>query len=106
MIESSKKVAPWRAAVKTTAQTVYTTPADGPVIVEIRFYLPPPKRLPKGRTRPTVRPDVDKLARSTLDALTGVAFKDDSQVVHLAVSKYYALADGCGARIITTTQAP
>jgi hypothetical protein len=32
---------------------------------------------------------VDKLARSTLDALTGIAWADDQQVVELVVSKAY-----------------
>jgi Holliday junction resolvase RusA-like endonuclease len=38
--------------------------------------------------------DVDKLARSVLDSLTGVLFHDDAQVVHLVVSKDYGDAPG------------
>ena len=49
---------------------------------------------PKGRDRlrvdPCVRPDVDKLVRALLDALTGVAYHDDGQVVALSVRKIYA----------------
>tara|TARA_R110002126_G_scaffold15112_4_gene62226 strand:+ start:1828 stop:2259 length:432 start_codon:yes stop_codon:yes gene_type:complete len=36
------------------------------------------------------KPDIDKLARALLDALTGVMFYDDSQVVDLTVSKRYS----------------
>jgi Holliday junction resolvase RusA-like endonuclease len=36
------------------------------------------------------KPDIDKLARAVLDALTGVMFHDDSQVVELTVSKRYS----------------
>jgi crossover junction endodeoxyribonuclease RusA len=42
------------------------------------------KRLTK-----TTKPDVDKLARAALDALTGVVFEDDAQVVELAVRKSF-----------------
>jgi Holliday junction resolvase RusA-like endonuclease len=49
---------------------------------------------PKGRDRwrldPCVRPDVDKLSRSLMDALTGIAYHDDGQVVALSVRKIYA----------------
>jgi len=52
---------------------------------------------PKGRDRarrdPCVRPDVDKLVRALLDALTGIAYHDDGQVVSLAVRKIYATRD-------------
>lgn len=38
---------------------------------------------------PTVRPDATKLFRSTEDALTGVAWSDDAQVVRQIVEKRY-----------------
>lgn len=38
----------------------------------------------------TTRPDADKYARAVLDALTGIAWTDDSQVVRLHVDKSYA----------------
>jgi Holliday junction resolvase RusA-like endonuclease len=49
---------------------------------------------------PVVYPDIDKLVRCTLDALTGMAFKDDSQVVSLYVGKTYAVPGREGARIM------
>jgi len=39
--------------------------------------------------RPYVAPDVDKLARALLDALTGVCYGNDAQVVVLSVAKEY-----------------
>jgi Holliday junction resolvase RusA-like endonuclease len=45
------------------------------------FTLKPPQRMPKGRTRPTCYPDLSKLIRATEDALTGLAWGDDAQVV-------------------------
>jgi len=35
------------------------------------------------------KPDIDKLCRAVLDALTGIAYADDSQVVALDASKVY-----------------
>ena len=37
--------------------------------------------------------DLDKLVRSTLDALTGIAFKDDCQVTNLSATKRYCNED-------------
>ena len=43
----------------------------------------------KGRVEPTVKPDIDKLARALLDALTNVGYVDDAQVVQLQLWKVY-----------------
>lgn len=43
-----------------------------------------------GTIRPTKKPDVDNLVKSILDALSGVAYKDDSQVVELTIGKIYS----------------
>lgn len=39
---------------------------------------------------PTVKPDTDNIAKSILDALNGIAYNDDKQVVTLIVQKWYA----------------
>jgi len=39
---------------------------------------------------PTIKPDTDNIAKSILDSLNGIAYKDDKQVVRLKVDKYYA----------------
>jgi crossover junction endodeoxyribonuclease RusA len=76
---------------------------EGSVGVSASFFLPRPKALGT-KTRPHLtRPDVDKLARSCLDALTGVVFRDDSQVVQLSVSKHYAgVGESPRAEIVIT----
>lgn len=48
---------------------------------------------------PSVKPDLDKLARSTLDALSGVVFDDDSRITRLILSKEYAKPGHEGASI-------
>jgi Holliday junction resolvase RusA-like endonuclease len=44
----------------------------------------------RGEIRPAKRPDVDNFAKAALDALLGVVYVDDSQVVSLYASKYYS----------------
>src|SRR5215467_12463498 len=63
---------------------------DGPVIVTLRCALPRPKSLPRRVTHHTKKPDVDKLIRAVNDALTGILYRDDSQIVQLMASKCYA----------------
>lgn len=63
---------------------------DGAVRLTIVFFMPRPKYL-KDRMDPhVVRPDLDKLARCVLDALTDVCWRDDSQVTELHTIKRYA----------------
>lgn len=48
--------------------------------------------------------DLSKLVRSTEDALTGVAYNDDRQIVSMNVSKRYCTADEPQGAVITLTQ--
>ena len=71
------------------------------------FTLPRPRSVPvHKRPRPKVRPDLDKLVRALLDALQGIAFIDDAQVVRLeAVKEYENDKRAVGARIIVSEYA-
>lgn len=102
MLESSKvRVDAWRSDVKVAAiQAFEAGLIAGPVEVTIIFGQARPKAhygtgrnahllKPSAPEYPTGRPDIDKLVRSTLDAMTGVAFTDDSCVVKLATEKTY-----------------
>lgn len=80
----------WRQDVIHMARTVLDGqgPLTGAVTVFIVFYLHRPKK-PRAEV-PIVRPDVDKLARSCLDALAAAGvFADDAQVADLTVRKRY-----------------
>jgi Holliday junction resolvase RusA-like endonuclease len=64
--------------------------------VRVAFRLPRPKGhygrrglRPSAPAYPNVMPDLDKLARAILDALTGIVWRDDAQVVRLDVEKIY-----------------
>lgn len=61
-----------------------------PIALTIEFGYIKPKSKPKKVKHMTVKPDIDKLTRAVLDALTGVAYEDDSQVVSLDVRKIYS----------------
>lgn len=95
--ESSQKVRPWRQDVVSAAEDALSNipgfrPFQGPVHLIVEFYLPRPKSAPKTRrVVPAVTPDLDKLIRSTADALkTAAVWRDDSQVVDITIRKRYA----------------
>ncbi|MEU9805470.1 RusA family crossover junction endodeoxyribonuclease [Mycobacterium sp. NPDC050853] len=93
LVESCKELGPWRERVALAAYQAMDGRAlfDGAVSVVLNFVLPRPKSTPKSRTpAATKRPDVDKLERAILDALTAVCFVDDSQVVSLCGYKRIA----------------
>ncbi|WP_125703742.1 RusA family crossover junction endodeoxyribonuclease [Lacticaseibacillus daqingensis] len=50
-----------------------------------------------GTIRPTVKPDVDNYYKAVSDALTGIVWCDDNQIVEIAVAKFYD--DGDGPRV-------
>lgn len=95
------KVRSWRADVKTIAMDHWQgEPASGPVMVTVQFTLPRPQsHYGTGKNagvlkatapeRHPKKPDLDKLVRAVLDALTGVCWRDDAQVCYVGASKYY-----------------
>jgi crossover junction endodeoxyribonuclease RusA len=87
LIESSKRLKPWRARARDAAIIAWggREPLDGPVAVSLAFVMP---RLPSYRKTGTIhavkKPDVDKLIRAVLDALSDAGvWVDDSQVTTL-----------------------
>jgi crossover junction endodeoxyribonuclease RusA len=111
----------WRQDVASTAKAAMV--AEGvnasvdSVDVRLMFFLPRPQghygtgknieRLrPSAPVTPAVSPDLDKLIRSVLDALTGICFRDDKQVVSITAAKLYAdgeASPGLMASVMTLT---
>lgn len=95
LIESSKLVTPWREAViwasrQAMQHQLSSFPLSGATAVAITFTLRRPSSAPKRKLYPTTRPDLDKLARSTLDALVQAGvLKDDSIVTSMILHKVY-----------------
>ena len=123
MLESSKKAKPWRQDVRLDSRRQYKgEPIDGPVAMQIIFYLPRPKsHFRTGKHAGELKPnapshstsagqgDIDKLARCTLDGLSakcgGCVIADDSIVVSLHCEKRYVTpAEGVGAAISLVKQ--
>lgn len=84
------KVKGWQQLVAEQAQGVAAKLFTGAVALTVTFYLLRPKSLAKRVQEHTKKPDLDKLVRSTKDALKGVLYQDDSQVVYIAARKVYA----------------
>lgn len=83
----------WRDIIGAAARDHCAEIVQGPVFVMAVFAMPRPKSRPKKDTFPDRKPDIDKLTRSLLDGLTGVVFRDDSQVVELHTRKRYVSPD-------------
>lgn len=100
----------WRAAVAFAACEIFSKPLSGPVKLQIVFYLPRPKaHYGTGKNSDVLkenaplwhekRPDGLKLRRSVEDALTGIAWIDDSQVAIGIEEKRYSERIGAEIRI-------
>lgn len=104
----------WRAAVQDMAALAMRGQPgvyQGPVAVAITFHLPRPKAhlRANGQVKdsaprwPSTRPDLDRLARAVLDAISlapGPILADDSLVVSLEAGKAYCEpGEGPGATV-------
>ncbi len=71
--------------------------AGDPVLLRVDAYFGIPKRANRvarqdmlsGRLRPVRRPDVDNIGKAVADALNGVLYRDDAQLVEVRVCKWY-----------------
>jgi Holliday junction resolvase RusA-like endonuclease len=85
-------------AVRWAAAAVRATPIEGPVRVMMTFAYAWPSGAPQ-RLRGAVRyrvgkPDIDNLAKLAMDALSGIAWRDDAQVVSVVARKISAPHEG------------
>jgi Holliday junction resolvase RusA-like endonuclease len=73
-------------------------PFETPMQMQVSCYYPIPKSWPKKIKQeaideevfPKVKPDLDNVVKAVLDALNGVVYRDDAQVVNLVATKRYA----------------
>lgn len=97
-----KETVNYEAVVKALYIEKYGTekPFEGPVTMEIVALYQIPKSASKKRKeamkrgviKPTVRPDIDNVLKIITDALNGVAYLDDKQIIECSVNKCYAEA--------------
>lgn len=118
VLESSARLKPWRQVVAAAARLARgpMVPAAGPIVMTLEFRLPRPKGhygtgRNAGKLKPSapehhlVKPDVDKLERGILDALTMAGlYGDDSQVV--AVTSFKRYADHAAPGVTVTAMSP
>ena len=97
LIEQSKRLKPWRAVVAYEAGRAFTgAQVECDVTVSAEFVIERPKshKTAAGSVKASApmspgKPDLDKLCRALLDGLTGVIYRDDSQVIYLNAMKRF-----------------
>jgi len=114
LVESSKAVKPWRQDVRYAALACLPSDWDTttPVSLSVVFrFKRPQAHFGKNGVKPSApqhntsgrHGDLSKLVRSTEDAMTGVAYDDDRQIVSMSVSKRYCTDDEPQGAVITIT---
>lgn len=97
IVHDSPGLKAWRSLVADSAPDVDVL--EGPVVLTVTFRLARPETMV--REAPMVRPDLDKLTRAIGDALEGVLYVNDAQIVDLHARKVYTpIAGHPGAKIV------
>lgn len=71
---------------------------EQPIELSVKAFYPIPQAFSrvkkeqalKGEIRPMTKPDTDNILKVVLDALNGVAYYDDKQVISIVCEKWYA----------------
>ena len=81
---------------------------EKPLRAEIEVFIKMPQSFSKnkkqraiaGEIRPLIKPDVDNCTKNIFDALNGIVYPDDKQIVELSVAKYYSDTEFVKVRIM------
>lgn len=100
--DDSARSRPWKAQVSDAAAQAMGSREllCEPLLLELTFWLPRPKGhfgtgrnaarvKPGSPSHPAVKPDLLKLARAVEDAMTGICYRDDAQIVSETLQKAY-----------------
>lgn len=114
---NDKILGPWRAQMRDAARAARHRlgwgPFTGPVAVDITFTLERPAShfrrdgtlTPAARIAPSIRPDIDKLSRACLDAITeSGSWEDDGQVVQITARKVYGRRPGIEVQVAAVVE--
>ena len=90
------------------AQQAISEPLTGSLRLEVTSFHPIPASLSKaakvaaasGERRPATRPDADNILKLVCDALIGIAYADDNQLVEIEARKFYALVPRTVIRVM------
>jgi crossover junction endodeoxyribonuclease RusA len=100
LTSSNKKMKPWRQEVAGTALAemekagLECSDNGVPFRLALVFRFKRPKSVRKTVLYKTTHPDTDKLIRAILDALTGIVWHDDAQVVEIRAKKEFGEHSG------------
>jgi Holliday junction resolvase RusA-like endonuclease len=99
-----KKTVDYESTVKAAGQAAMGSqePLETPVSLYLYVRVPIPASYSKklttacldGLEKPTKKPDADNVLKAISDALNGVCYKDDSQIVNIHLTKVYATVPG------------
>jgi Holliday junction resolvase RusA-like endonuclease len=105
VVDANPKAGEWKQFVQLAVGQQWDSrpPLEGPLFLAVYFYRPRPAgHYGSGRNAdkikdsapiaPITRPDTTKLLRGVEDALTGIIWKDDAQVVAQVAVKLYGPA--------------
>jgi Holliday junction resolvase RusA-like endonuclease len=118
VVDANSKATPWKNHVAHVAKERMEARglplATGALRMEIRIFVPRPQGhwtskgelSAEGRRKPfpISRPDLTKLVRGIEDAMTGIVYKDDAQIISQYVSKFWA-EDGNSRVYVSVTPA-
>ena len=94
-----KRTVDYERMVQTLFHSEYGSPKpEGPILLRLDLYFGIPKsrskatrkRMQQGLERPCKRPDIDNCMKAVCDALNGIAYKDDSQIVAAVIQKFWS----------------
>ena len=116
MVESSNRVKPWRQDVRHTAMELlphdWYANMDKPITLSCVFVFARPKNhfRANGQLKPSAPKhcsgrigDISKLVRAVEDAMTGIVYNDDAQIINLNAYRRYANDSEQPCAIITVT---
>lgn len=93
-----KKSSDYKSYVRAIAKQIINQPMEGALVMKVVLFRSIPKSWTKkkqklaldGILKPTLKPDCSNYLKGIEDALNGIAYLDDSQLVLVHVSKRYA----------------
>ena len=108
-VYTDKKTKDYERTIRLCYKFNHSEVFEGPVSVKITALFPIPKserksskaEMAAGHIRPKTKPDGDNIEKAVLDALNGVAYGDDRQVVSCTWEKWYGCDEQQVGLIVT-----
>jgi Holliday junction resolvase RusA-like endonuclease len=83
-----------------TKQAGEIIPREVPLHIVLTVSVARPKSIPKNRLLPVVKPDLDNFLKTVQDALEGIVYQADQQIVSVRAVKKYSSSDSVEVRIM------